>query len=199
MTPTLTLTPTIQIAQHTDITNFFSNPFVQYILSPVVVFGIIFFILSRIYNFGGFMEKVTKALDNVADLDKKVSKLAEHMGVIKTHLVTSGGLDVGLFGPGSPLKLLPAGIRLLERTGFKKIYHDNKEWFVNEAKNYKHDTISDIDDASFKIMEKCRDGNDFADFKEIAYQNGINLDVLLRALAIYLRDELAKEIISPRT
>ncbi len=142
------------------------------------------------------MNKVSTGLGIVIDLDKEVKKLNKHVGVIKTHLVTTQGLDAGLFAPGSPLKLLDAGLSLLGKTGFKNIYNKNKKWFIQEAKKYSVKTEVDIDEASLKIIEACSKDKKFANYKEIAFQNGVTVDVLLKVLAIYLREELVKEILN---
>jgi hypothetical protein len=175
-----------------------NNPFVQYIISPVIVFGILLYGISRIYNLGGFMNKVSTALDNLTNLDKEVKKLNSHVDVIKTHLVTNSGLSASLFAPGSPLKLLPGGIELLNKSGFKDIYENNKEWFISEIKKHPVATLSEIDDASLEVIEDCSKGEKFANYKELAFQHGVTIDVLLRVLSIYLRDEVAKEILPAR-
>ena len=169
-------------------------PFFQYAFSPIATVGFFYFLFNKTYNFGTFTEKINMALKDIDDLKKDCKKLLSHVDIIKTHLVTNAGLNAGLFGPGSPLKLLEPGIRLLRLSGFIKIYHDNKDWFIKEVAKYNIKTLSDLDEASFKLMEICRDNEKFADLKEIAFLNGVNVDTLLRVLSIYLRDELAKEL-----
>lgn len=174
------------------------NAIVQYVLSPVVVFTIILFIAYRLLNLGVLKQKFDQALIDINELKKDGRKLLSHVDIIKTHLVTSGGLSASLFGPGSPLRLLQGGIKLLEVSGFKKIFKDNKTWFIDEIKKYDVKTLADIDEAAFKVMEKCRSDGKFADFKELAFENGVSLDILLRVLSIYLRDEVAREILNEK-
>jgi hypothetical protein len=203
MTPTITVIPNTQSIQAIDIPTIvnaiFTNPYVIYGLSPAVCMGIVIFIFARVYKLGGFMQKIQTAFNSLNSLSESVQKLDKHVGVIKTYLVTNQGLDSGLFGPGSPLKLLPAGLKLLEKTGFKKIYKDNKKWFIEEAKKYNHKTEAEIDEASYKVMQHCHDKKEFTNFKEIAFQNGVSIDVLLRALSIYLREELVKELLKSKS
>jgi len=191
------MTPTISaLTQNTtslDWSAILNNQFIQYVVSPAVVFTVGCFILAKVFKLGEFKEEISKTLDKVKDLEKDVKKLLSHVDIIRTNLVTKGGLDASLFAATSPLKLLEKGIKLLEDSGFKNIYSNNKEMFINEVKKYEVKTLADIDEASLKVMEKCRDDSKLANFKEIAFQNGVSLDVLLRVLAIYLRDELAKE------
>lgn len=200
MTSTISATVSASIQNSSSISNvnwnsILQNPFIQYILSPFVVFSIILFFAYKILNLGELKQKFNQALGDIDELKKDGKKLLSHVDIIKTHLVTSGGLSASLFGPGSPLKLLKAGIKLLEASGFKKIYKDNKDWFIDEVEKYNIKTLADIDEASFKVMEKCRNNSKLANFKELAFQNGVSLDILLRVLSIYLRDEVAKELL----
>lgn len=178
----------------TPLFQFFIIPIVKYALSPIVAVGFFYWLFTKTYNFGAFNEKINMALRDIDDLKKDGKKLLSHMDIIKAHLVTNTGLAAGLFAPGSPLKLLKAGIRLLNLSGFVKIYSNNKDWFINEAKKYNIKTLSDLDETSFKLMEICRDSKKFTDLKEIAFLNGVGVDTLLRVLSIYLRDELSKEL-----
>lgn len=177
---------------------FINNPFVQYIASPTIVFLILGFIFTKAFRLGELKEKIFAALDDIKDLKKGFKKLSSHVDIIRASLVTKGGLDARLFSSTSPLKLLPEGEKLLESSGFKKIYNENKKWFVNEIKKYNVKTLADVDEASFEIMEKSRDNRKFADFKEIAFQNGVTLDLLLRVLSIHLRDQIANQVLDDK-
>ena len=173
----------------------FNNPYVQYVISPAVVFSIILFIAYKLLNLGGLREQFKQALKDVENLKTDSKKLLSHLDIIKTHLVEKTGLDTGLFSSASPLKLLPKGEKLLDASGFKQIYAENKDWFLDKIRQYKTSNLAEIDEASFKVMDKCQEDAKFADFKSIAFQNGVTLDLLLRVLSIYLRDESAKELL----
>ena len=172
-----------------------THPITLTILSSGIILGG----AKLLLNLGGSNQKVNDAITDISELKTDVRKLLTHVDIIRTHIVTTGGLSADLFSAASPLKLLPKGIKALEASGFKKIYADNKNWFVEKIKHYEPKTLADIDEASFKVMEKCRDDAKFADFKEIAFENGIPLDSLLRVISIYLRDEVAEEILERTT
>lgn len=192
---TSTISATTQNIQQFDWYNFFSNPIVLAIISSGVIIAVFTFILKYVFKLGARDTQINTALTDITELKNGIKKLVSQMDRIIGHLATKTGLDASLMGNSSPVKLLPAGIALLDKSGFKQIYSKNKTWFLDEIKKYKVETLGDIDEASFKLMEKRREYKEFADFKELAFQNGVNLDVLLRVLSIYLRDELAKEIL----
>lgn len=173
----------------------FQNPFVQYVLSPAIALSIVLFIAYKLLNLGELKQKFVQSLKDVDDLKKDSKKLLSHVDIMKTHLVTNDGLNANLFAPGSPLQLLDKGKKLLQDSRFEEIYKENKTWFLDEIKKNKINTLADIDDASMRVIEKCRDNQKYCNFKEIAFENGVSLDVLLKVLAIYLRDEAAKELL----
>ena len=171
-----------------------TNPYIQYLVSPAVVFSFVLFVAYKILNLGSLIEQFKTVTKDVENLKSDNKKLLGHIYIIKTHLVDKTGLDSGLFGAASPLRLLQKGEDLLNKSGFKKVFEENKEWFVDEVKKYKVKNIAEIDEATFKIMSKCRDNDKFIDYKQIAYLNGVSIDVLLRICSIYLRDEISKII-----
>jgi hypothetical protein len=172
----------------------FESPLVRYLLSPAVAFGFVLWVASMLLGLGGVREKFKRALDDIKDLRNNVDKLVRDVMVIKTHEVESGGIAALAFAPGSPLKLLSKGLHILKASGFEKIFEQNKQWFIDETKKYNPKSLSDIDDACFEIVSRCGTDNKFANYKEISFENGVTLDILLKIISIYLRDEMTKEI-----
>lgn len=186
-----TLSAGAQNMSQVDLISFFSHPLVIVIISS----GVVAFIFKFVFNLGGKNKEIDSALTSIESLKKDVKKLLSHMDKVVTHLVNKTGLDSGLFSSASPVSLLPKGRAVLEKSGFKKTYEDNKGWFIDEIKKLNVKTLSDIDEASQRVIGKCIDEKKFVNYKEIAFQNGLPIDVLLRILSIYLRDEVSKEIL----
>lgn len=170
------------------------TPILQYVVSPVAIVGTILWFLSKSFNLGKIIEKINDTSEDVSKLKEDTKQLLNHVNIMKTHLVTSSGLDANLFAPGSPLKLLKKGEALLKKSKFKNVYKDDKNWFLEKIKTFDVDSLADIDEASIHILEECRDTDNFLNFKEVSFNNGVTQSVLLRVLAIYLRNELAKEL-----
>lgn len=191
----VTPTPVMGGVLNDPIVQHIITPIIQYAISPVIVFAIFLFILNKMYNFGALSQKIARAITDIDQLKNDGKKLLSHVDIIKTHLVDTTGLKAELFSAASPLKLLPKGLAILKASGFEKIYRDNKRWFIKEVKKDKPRTVADIDESSLKVLEECRGKGKFINFKELAFNNGITLDVLLKVLSIYLRDEVAKEIL----
>ncbi|MBU0578520.1 hypothetical protein KKE34_00835 [Patescibacteria group bacterium] len=171
------------------------NPYIQYIISPAIVFSLILFFAYKILDLGSTREKFKRALKDVDGLKTSVDKLLNHMAIVKTQLVDKTGLDSNLFGSSSPLSLKKKGKELLKESGFEKIYRDNKSWFVEELKKNEIGSLVDLDEASLVLIEKCHAENKFINYKEIAFENGVMLEVLLRVISIWLRDKTAKKIL----
>lgn len=192
---TTAATLTTENASKLDLYTFLSNPIVLAFISSGIIIGVITFLIKFVFKLGAKDTEISNALVDIGELKTDVKKLGGSMDRIIGHLATSDGISADLFAGSSPLQLLEKGIKLLDESGFKEVYKDNKDWFIKEIKQYKIKTLADVDDASFKIMEKCRNDAKFVNLKEMAFEKGVNLDVLLRVLSIYLRGELAKEVL----
>ncbi len=184
------------VSQKTDWAFLFDSPFIKYLLSPAVVFAVILFVAYKLLNIGKLLQKFDDALKDIDKLDRNMQRLLSHMDIVKTHLVTKTGMDASLFASGSPVFLLKKGKELLNLSGFKTIYTNNKDWFINQFRRETISTLADIDSHSLEVMENMRDDPKLENFKNIAFDNGTSVDVLLRVCAIYLRDEVAKEILN---
>ena len=147
---------------------------------------------------GGLNQKFISTIEDISDLKKDVKKLVSHVDKIISHLAIKTGLSADLFASNSPIVLLKKGIELLEKSGFKKIFKDNKEYFLSEVKKYNIKTLSDLDEASYKVIEKIKEEGKFMDYKEVAFQNGVIIDVLLKVFSIYMREIFAKELLSKK-
>jgi hypothetical protein len=188
------------------INEFFNNPYFQYLVSPAITASIIVFAVAKIINIGEFKERFKNLEKNLNNLDKDTNKIKStikniemDLTIMKAHLISETGMDTSLFSKNSPLTLTTKGENLLDQTEFRSVYKENKDWFLDEIKKHNVETESDIDEASYEVMEYCRDNEKFIDYKEIAYQNGLTTEVLLKVLAIYLREEAIKEILKKST
>jgi hypothetical protein len=166
----------------------------QYIISPAVMITAVLWVLSKSFNLGQIVKQIDDTAKDIDSLKKDSKHLINHVSIMKTHLVTNSGLDANLFGPGSPLKLLPNGKKLLNKSKFVSTYNENKDWFVTKVEDYEIISLADLDEACSHILYEFKDTTEFINFKEVSFNNGVTVDVLIKVLAIYLRNELSKEL-----
>jgi hypothetical protein len=100
------------------------------------------------------------------------------------------GKTSGLFQTSSPVRLMDAGEKVLEKSGLKSYIDNNKDSLLRECKNNSNFTNPyDIQKASFAFFDEYSFPVDFFEaLKLYAYDNGIALSVLRRIGAIYFRD-----------
>lgn len=184
------------------INDLINNPYFQYMISPAITASVVVFTLAKIMNLGEFKERFKNMEESLKELKteikvltKRIDVIERHLDIIKGYLVVETGLDVRLFTSNSPLTLTEKGEKLLDEAEFREVYKENKDWFLDEIRKHGIETESDIDEAAYEVMEYCRDNEKFIDYKEIAYQNGLTTEVLLKVLAIYLREEAIKELL----
>ncbi len=182
------------------------DTFIQYlitsILTPSAVIGFVSFILYKAFNLGEVHQKLLSAMEdltemklNVKDLTNSIDTLKMDTTVIKTYLISDLDMDAALFNAASPISLTEKGSAIIEEVSFIDIYNQNKNEFLNKIKEHNVKTPADIDEACTLIMYDMKDDPRLNHFKEIAYEHGLIVDVLLRACAIYLREEAIKELL----
>lgn len=163
---------------------------IKYVISPTAVF----LLIGKIYGFGELSQKFKTALADILELKNGVVELKANMVVVRTYLVTTLGLKDSLFKAKSPLQLEHKGIRLLDASGFKDIYEKNKNVFLERFKQFKHETDAEIDEASVSIMMSMKDDVLLSNFKNVAFENGVLFEVLLKVCAIYLRERAIEDL-----
>ena len=174
----------------------------SYIVTPTVIASVFAFIFYRVFNLGEYHQKFSNALEDVKKLQTDIKslenssvKIAQALSVVKALLISDLGIDAGVFNSKSPLSLQPLGEKVLKESDFERIFDENKEMFLDKIREYGFETEADIDTASADIVELMKEHELFKGFKEVAYQNGITLEVLLRACAIYMREQAVKELL----
>jgi len=166
----------------------------DYLASPIITATILWFIFQKAYKLGKISKDFRASLNDIKDLKKDNKKLLNNTTIIKTHLVSKLGMDANLFTIGSPIKLKKKGTELLKISNFIQIYQKDKNWFIQEIKKSNPETLSAVDEASANLLNKMKNDLRFKNFQEIAFQHGITIDILLKICAIYLRNQIAKEI-----
>ncbi len=85
-------------------TNQLINNFLQYLVSPALTVGIMWFILEKVYKFGELTQQFKHLQEDVHQLKldmkaltKETERIVRHLHIIKTFLVSKHGLDANLF------------------------------------------------------------------------------------------------------
>lgn len=167
------------------------KPFV----TPVLILGGGWFLLEKVFKLGELHKEFETFGIDITDVKSKLSKVINNLQAISSHLVIKTGLDSNLLQTMSPLRLTTKGLSLLVKSGFDKIFKENKDEFIEIVNKNNPKSLLEIDEASSKTMESLRNDDRLTKFKDVAFENGTTIDMLLKICAIYLRDEAAKELL----
>ncbi len=127
---------------------------------------------------------------DLKNLNSRVFKLESATIEVREVVKRAGGrlyqpLEIG---PGSPLKLTEYGEELSKKISAEKFIEDNEiilfSWM--DAKNTK--TSYDVQVASKKIIEENLSNPIMNNFKQFAYNEPIDMDIILNVVSIILRD-----------
>lgn len=108
---------------------------------------------------------------------------------IKESITKLEGRMDNAFGQGSPIRLFPKGIEILEASGLKDYITKNKDVLLSKCGLKKGSSNQyDIQEQSFECFDKNDFGEMEAKLKETAYKFGVSLDTVKRVGGIHFRD-----------
>jgi hypothetical protein len=143
-----------------------------------------------------------KTLDRI---EKKISSVESDLKPITPAIVEIQGKfkDAGhtlLFPltvtPGSPLKLTEYGEKLMKESGFCEVLKKNRKELVDGVKVKSPKTNYDIQQFSKQLIHELfeNDNEMFRPLKDYAFNNGMNVKILVPPAGLLLRDEVMKEL-----
>ena len=170
-------------------------PIVSTLVIPLVIL---------IFKTGKISERFNKLCEELKDFRGEFKNLGEEFRILeKTNvsivafLTTKFGVDSGLFSSKSPLTLKEKGLKLLEKSSFKEIYFKDKNCFLDYFRKKNPKTRAEIDRLANEFMfnwQKEPENERVEKLSQVAFENGIPLPALLQVCAIFLRDEVIKEL-----
>ena len=172
-------------------------------LGGAAVMGfIIKYFFHLVYYCANMIREINKVKKIEIDLEiiKKDSsfikgKVSTIEKLIKAGLSPLGAQPTpGLVQAKSPLSLTPKGEEILKGSGFAKIYLDNKDKFLEIAKEENPKLKYDAQENALGIMINLANDPMMVPIKKYAFKHGYSLNDVLRVAGVYLRDQIIKEL-----
>jgi hypothetical protein len=92
-----------------------------------------------------------------------------------------------LFKAGSPVRLTPAGERILAMSRLKSFVDAHEEEFVKHCKKVRPRDHYEIQFRAFRLLDSTKFSEPYErELREFAFSNGLSLELLRRVAAIYL-------------
>jgi len=149
---------------------------IQHILETLGILGSIGAMIYGIYRSSSFIGTVNIRLDNLKERMERLESY--HDGLIDTKMKKRK----------SPLSLTPYAIEVLKDIEFYKIFDSMKKELCKRLDEYGLRTKYDVQEMSNFLMRKIKDDKICDQLKAAAFSKGYNLDEILSAAAIPLRD-----------
>lgn len=131
-----------------------------------------------------FRERLHKSLVPIKNAIIEIQTLITSKRVTLNHLLTERG--------GSPLEPTEYGLELIEQSGLKEAIHKNKKKLFNDLskklKNIETATAYDVQEYARIVLIENKNSSFMAPVKEYAFQNAIDVDIILRTGGLTLRD-----------
>src|SRR3989344_7470040 len=121
----------------------------------------------------------------------RFSAIETSINWIKESITKLEGRVDNAFASGSPVKLLPKGVEILEQSGLKEYVDKHKNDLMEKCKFTKNLTNQyDIQESAFECFDKLDFGEFEPKLKETAFKYGMSIETIRRIGGIYFRDFL---------
>lgn len=168
------------------------------IIIPVIsgILGTISVLLFFALKIGKYIEKIHFIEKESGSLQVKIVSLVQQTAIIDSVIYRINRLE-GYFDTSinekmkernSPVSLTPYAIQVLKDIEFYKIFDLIKEKLCKRLDEYNLRTKYDVQEMSDFLMRKIRDDELCDPLKQAAFAKGYNLDEILSAASIPLRD-----------
>ena len=166
------------------------------IIIPLVSSGSLAGFLYIIHKLGKYSQEFTHIKANVEKLDGLTKSINNDVTTLKTldgriiRLESNWDerMQKMMTQRKSPLSLTPYAEKVLKDIKFDIIFEKIKETLVSELEEYKLRTAYDVQEMAKLVVRKKRDDVLFDEIKQEVYKTGNNLDEVIAAIYIPLRD-----------
>lgn len=161
-------------------------------------------IATSFLTLGKYKEKVDQLEKREEKHLDRTNKLCEDIASLKTTVAAlqrSVDKNAGIADAHSPLALTEKGQKLVEDSGFMKIFNVIKDDLVEQLEKEEPYSQYDVQEKARMMLSGMMHDPRFRQVEDWAYKNGQDLNQILRSGGIPLRDyyfEKHPEIVDPR-
>jgi hypothetical protein len=142
-------------------------------------------ILGGVILWAGYkhLKPIKKSISRITNACIEIQSIFEEKGIpLRHHLIEA---------PGSPLHPTEYGEKLIIESGLKKILDERKDFLIEELKKRvgENKTEYDVQEKARALLVELKESALMNPVKSYAYDNGINVDFILKAGGLWLRDD----------
>jgi hypothetical protein len=165
-------------------------------LNAPIVMPILSLLLGLAGGFLAFWSSHAKYQQKVDHLDREKNNTTLVLNEFRSDIATlkefkvqaQKFIDRIIYQSSSPLSLTKLGLQMVEESGFKDIFHDEKNNLAALLARKSPLTKYDTQEMARELMDNLREYPAFTPIKSYAYNTGKDFGQILRAGAILLRD-----------
>lgn len=156
--------------------------FTREAVTPLIVLGVIALFLVWRHT-----RPIREYMSRMAGAILEIQTIFQGAGVdVRCHLGEA---------PGSPLKPTELGWKWMRESGLDKIIDENYQTLADELKKVlpKEPAEYDVQEKGFEVLMRYRDEEIMKPVKEYAYDNGLQVDSVIRLGRLLLRDKYLED------
>ncbi len=148
-------------------------------------------VLGGIFTILGLAVFLGRKLQIVDDLKNSFEKVQGDIRSILERISKMEGGFAKVIGPGSPLSPTELGARYIRESGLEKVLTSKKDSLIKSIRELLPPNPADYDvqETAKRVLTSLRDDSMMRGIKEYAFQNALDVDVILNTGALWLRDD----------
>ncbi len=137
------------------------------------LFSVLLAIIPAILGTGFYIHKIN-------NLQKEVDRIRK--------ILDDNSPFGGTVRKNNPLSLTEKGQKILKESGAQDYIDQNKNSLIQEIKTRTPKSLYDVQELAREVIELHKGKDEFTPIKDYTYKNGLALDHIIMAMAVYLRD-----------
>ncbi len=141
------------------------------------------------FRLGKYHERIESLTRRVDEAEKEIKATHHELIECRTKLDERTQTSPAKYAKrSSPMKLTPDGESLLKRSGGDVFIASNKDELVGILRDTNPKSAYDVQENAKKVFEKIQNEDRFIPFKNFAFKEGLDLDIIFLVLGLHLRD-----------
>lgn len=154
-----------------------------------IFFGAVSGLLASMYKLGQYEQKIKRLEEDVKELKGDMKTNNTLLTECSTKLEERTANQPNRYlKRKSPLALTEEGENLLKKMQGDKFILENQESLMEKIKQKVPKSAYDVQEYSKEIIKDLNDKDEFIPFKDFAFKEGLDIDLINSILGVYFRD-----------
>jgi len=154
-------------------------------IGQIIIAGFVAFVTAS-YKLGKLEQRIVHLEEDNKDNKSEIRGIGKDVSEVRGQLSVNNPSTYT--NRKSPVSINERGLEILKQSGGEKFINDNKDELIEKLKTVGCKTAYDVQENSKAVIKSYKDDDHFSPLKEFVFKQGIDLEIVLLVMSLYLRD-----------